>query len=91
MRQTQDTRRTLARRVCQIRQEKFGAGGTVLLAVLIGVPVRTWENYEAGCTLPAETLLRFIEVTRAHPHWLLTGEGDRYLGGQGPRFQHQVQ
>ena len=34
---------------------------------------------EAGETIPALIILRFIEVTSAHPHWLLTGEGCRYL------------
>jgi hypothetical protein len=43
------------------------------------LPVRTWENYETGVTIPATVILGFIEVTGAHPKWLLTGEGERYL------------
>ena len=81
MRQAEVTQHTLARRVREIRREWFGAGGTAVLAVLLDLPVRTWENYEAGCTIPAQTLLRFIELTGVHPHWLLTGGGDKYLDG----------
>jgi hypothetical protein len=81
MRQADVTQHALARRVREIRRERFGAGGTAVLAVLLDLPVRTWENYEAGCTIPAQTLLRFIELTGAHPHWLLTGGGAKYLDG----------
>jgi hypothetical protein len=70
----------LARRVRDIRLELYGHHGGPLLAVSLNIPYRTWHNYENGCTIPAQTLLRFIEVTRVNAHWLLTGEGDRYLG-----------
>ena len=40
-------------------------------------------NYEAGCTIPAPVILQFIELTGAHPHWLLTGEGPRFLDRDG--------
>jgi DNA-binding transcriptional regulator YiaG len=69
----------LARRFREIRQELYGEHGGPLLAGALGVPFRTVLNYEDGCTIPAQAILRFIEVTNAHPHWLLTGEGDRYL------------
>ena len=36
-----------------------------------------------GRTIPAKVILRFIEITSAHPHWLLTGEGSRYLTKDG--------
>ena len=68
----------LASRVRMIREELFGQNGGPLLADEIGVPFRTWMNYEDGCTIPAQAILRFIEVTNAEPHWLLTGEGDKY-------------
>ncbi|MFO0910663.1 MAG: hypothetical protein U0794_20335 [Isosphaeraceae bacterium] len=69
----------LAQRVREIREELYGLHGGPMLASALDVPYRTWHNYETGCTIPAPTILRFIEVTDAHPHWLLTGEGDRYL------------
>jgi hypothetical protein len=69
----------LARRIRQIRAELYGEHGGPLLAEALQIPFRTWLNYEAGCTIPAQSILRFIEVTEAHPHWLLTGEGEKYL------------
>ncbi|WP_406697054.1 hypothetical protein V5E97_39315 [Singulisphaera sp. Ch08] len=67
----------LARRVREIR-ESFDSGDGERLAASLGLPVRTWWNYEAGCTMPATVLLEFIELTGAHPHWLLTGEGEPF-------------
>jgi hypothetical protein len=46
------------------------------LAEALGLPDRTWRSYEAGVTIPAPVILRFIEVCGASPHWLLTGEGE---------------
>jgi hypothetical protein len=68
----------LADRVRTIRVQSFGVNGGPLLAEKIGVPFRTWANYEEGCTIPAQVILRFIEVTDAAPHWLLTGDGQIY-------------
>jgi hypothetical protein len=68
----------LAARARNIRVELFGECGQAQLATLLGLPARTWANYEAGVTMPATVLLRFIEVTGADPGWLLTGEGDRF-------------
>ena len=68
----------LAHRVRMIREELFGENGGPLLAQEIGVPYRTWMNYEEGFTIPAQAILRFIEVTNADPHWLLTGDGEAY-------------
>jgi hypothetical protein len=69
----------LAQRFREIREELFGENGGPLLAGALGVPFRTVLNYEDGCTIPAHAILRFIEVTNAHPHWLLTGQGERYI------------
>lgn len=69
----------LARRVRQIRAELYGEHGGPILAEALRLPFRTWRHYEAGCTIPAQVILKFIEQTAAHPHWLLTGEGARYL------------
>lgn len=73
-----DRNRTLARRLCQIRTELYGADGISALAEALGIPERTWLNYESGIALPAPLLLMVIEQTGANPHWLLTGEGERY-------------
>jgi hypothetical protein len=75
----QAIKQDLALRIREIREELYGEHGGPLLAAALELPYRTWHNYEGGCTIPAHSILRFIEVTDAHPHWLLTGEGDRYL------------
>lgn len=76
----QSVKLDLAQRFREIREERYGEHGGPLLAGALGLPFRTVLNYEDGCMIPAETILRFIEVTDAHPHWLLTGEGSKYLG-----------
>jgi hypothetical protein len=74
----------LARRVREVRVDLYGVHGGPMLASALDIPFRTWHNYESGCTIPAPTILRFIEVTDAHPHWLLTGEGEKFLSrGRG--------
>jgi hypothetical protein len=66
----------LARRVREIRCALYGETGGPLLAEALGVPARTWRNYESGVIIPAPAILRFLEITGADPVWLLTGEGD---------------
>ena len=68
----------LARRVREVREDLYGDNGGPMLAQALGIPFRTWHNYEIGCTIPAHTILRFIEVTEADPHWLLSGKGEKY-------------
>ncbi|HEU5115921.1 MAG TPA: helix-turn-helix domain-containing protein [Isosphaeraceae bacterium] len=74
----QMVRDTLASRVRLVREDIFGCHGGPLLAQALGVPFRTWKEYEDGAEIPAEVLLRFVVETEANPHWLLTGEGPRY-------------
>lgn len=69
---------SLSRRLREIRQELFGEHGGPELSRRLGLPARTWYNYETGVTVPAEVLLGFIEQTGVAPMWLLTGEGPRY-------------
>ena len=85
MEQHSQGREALARRVQEIREELYGVHGAPLLADALSLPVRTWIHYETGCTIPAHAILRFIEVTGAHPRWLLSGEGEKYIphGGLG--------
>ncbi len=68
----------LAERIKLVRIDLFGLHGGPLLAQQLKIPFRTWVDYEEGATIPAQTILRFIEVTNADPHWLLTGEGPHY-------------
>jgi hypothetical protein len=69
----------LARRVREVREELYGEHGGPLVADALHIPFRTWLNYEAGCTIPAPSILRFIELTKASPRWLLTGQGVKYI------------
>lgn len=69
---------SLAERLREIRIEVFGERGGSEMARQLGVPVRTWYNYESGVTVPAEVLLRFLELTGVEPVWLLHGEGPRF-------------
>jgi hypothetical protein len=68
----------LAERLRAVRIEIFGDRGGPELARQLEIPNRTWYNYEIGVTVPAEILLRFIEVTAVEPRWLLHGEGPKY-------------
>jgi hypothetical protein len=68
----------LSFRVREIRRETYGEDGSPSLSRALEIPAKTWEHYESGVTIPASVMLQFIEVTGAEPHWLLTGEGERY-------------
>jgi hypothetical protein len=68
----------LSARIREIRLALYGENGGPILAEALGIPFRTLHNYESGCTIPAHAILRFIEVTGAHPRWLLTGLGERF-------------
>ena len=74
---------SLAGRVREIREFLYGENGVETFARAMGVPPATWLNYERGITMPAEVLLDFMEVTQVDPHWLNTGEGERFI--EGPR------
>ena len=68
----------LAERLRQIRRELFGEGGVPELTRQLGLPSRTWEDYERGVRVPGEAILKLIDLTGVQPHWLLSGEGDPY-------------
>jgi hypothetical protein len=74
--------RELGRRVREIRRELYGETGVPMLAEELGLPARTWWQYESGVVIPATVLLRFIAVTGADPGWLWDGRGDRYTMGE---------
>ncbi len=68
----------IADRLRLIRSELFGEHGGPELAGRLGLPVRTWFNYESGVTIPGEVLLRFLEITEIEPLWLRGGEGPKF-------------
>ncbi len=73
-----DVKAQVSNRLRDVRAEMFGEHGGPELARLLGLPARTWYNYETGVTVPAEVLLGFIEQTGANPLWLLTGCGPHF-------------
>ena len=70
----------LAHRVREIREDLYGEYGAQFLADALGLPLRTWANYERGVTIPAVCILKLIDATGVSPHWLLTGRGPKYPG-----------
>lgn len=76
-----DLKTSISRRLREIRQELFGEHGGPEMARRLGLPARTWYNYESGVTVPAEVLLSFIDQTSANPVWLFSGVGPKYLRG----------
>jgi hypothetical protein len=72
------TKAGLSERLRAIRAELFGGRGGPEVARRLGIPIRTWYNYECGVTIPGEVILRFVELTGVDPNWLLHGEGPRF-------------
>lgn len=72
------TKCSLADRLRQIRSELYGERGGPELARRLGIPVRTWYNYEIGVTVPAEVVLRLVELTSVDPIWLLHGREPKF-------------
>lgn len=68
----------LAERLATLRLELFGERGGPEMARRLGIPVRTWYNYEGGVTVPAEVVLKIIELTSVEPVWLLHGKGPKF-------------
>jgi phage repressor protein C with HTH and peptisase S24 domain len=71
------TKLDLAERLAALRLDLYGERGGPEMARRLGIPVRTWYNYEGGVTVPAEVILKIIELTSVEPAWLLRGEGPR--------------
>jgi hypothetical protein len=68
----------LAERLRSLRAELYGDRGGPELSRRLGLPIRTWYNYESGVTVPAEVVLKIIELTSVEPMWLLHGQGPKF-------------
>ena len=55
--------RALSERLRRARVAHFGDDGVADLSRRLGVPERTWRNFEAGVTMPADVVLRFMVLT----------------------------
>ncbi len=82
---------SLAERLRVLRVEKYGERGGPELARQLGVPIRTWYNYESGITVPAEVVLRLVELTGVEPLWLLNGQGDSGVSKLGDQSTNCAQ
>ena len=74
---------SLGERLRLIRVEVFGEDedGVGTLADQLGIPAQAWSQIEeSGDLLRAELLLRFVELTKADPIWLIIGVGKKYRG-----------
>jgi len=67
----------LAERLGSLRLDMFGERGGPEMARRLGIPVRTWYNYEGGVEVPCDVILKVIELTSVEPTWLLRGEGPK--------------
>jgi hypothetical protein len=76
--ETLERRASLGRRLREVREDLNGELGPQALADTLQIPLRTWLNYESGVTVPADVVLGLIAFAHVNPHWLLTGEGNRY-------------
>src|SRR5580692_8515922 len=76
------TKLDLAERLAALRLDLYGERGGPEMARRLGIPVRTWYNYEGGVTVPAEVILKIIELTAVEAGWLLHGDE--------PKFRNQL-
>ena len=77
---------SLAERLATLRSELYGDRGGPEMARRLGIPVRTWYNYEGGVTVPAEVILKIIELTSVEAVWLLHGEGPKFRSARPERL-----
>lgn len=75
-----DLGREIGGRLRAVRLDRWGEDGAQFLADEVGVPLRTWLNFERGIGMPGVVMARFLASTGVDPRWLLTGEGEMYLG-----------
>lgn len=71
-------------RLVRLRCDRFGDDGVAEMARRLGIPARTWANYERGVTMPDVILLRLLCLTGAEPSWLLSGDAATLPASAGP-------
>ena len=65
----------LAARLSALRSKLFADQGGPEMARQLGLPARTWDNYERGVTVPGHVILESIRLTSVETEWLLNGQG----------------
>lgn len=69
----------LADRLREIREDVCGESGGQALADALKIPTQTWLGYESGVVVPVKILLQLMVMARVDHHWLLTGQGQKYV------------
>jgi hypothetical protein len=69
----------LADRLREIREDVCGENGGQVLADALKIPPQTWLGYESGVVVPVKILLQLMVMARVDHHWLLTGQGRKYV------------
>jgi hypothetical protein len=69
----------LADRLREIREDVCGEHGGRVLADALKIPTQTWLGYESGVGVPVKILLELMVMARVDHHWLLTGQGQKYV------------
>ena len=70
----------LGGRVRELRRDVRGGRGGPRPAEVLRIADRERADHEAGATMAGRVRFRFIGLTDADPHWLLTGEGGAHRG-----------
>jgi hypothetical protein len=69
----------LADRLREIREDVYGEYGGQVLADALKIPPQTWLGYESGVVVPVKIVLQLMVMARVDHHWLLTGQGQKYV------------
>lgn len=65
--------------------EAFGGIGIREISETTGIPYQTLYSYLTGKRdIPNDTLVQLSKATNVSIHWLLTGEGDKYVPEPSP-------
>jgi phage repressor protein C with HTH and peptisase S24 domain len=62
-----------------IRERVFGRRSKTAFARKLGMTLMQYDYYERRASLPLESLPRVMELTRVHPKWLYSGQGEPFL------------
>lgn len=80
---------TIGDRIREARDNKELDQAT--LAAKTGIVTRTLQRWEKGEQIPdGISITKIAKATGAHPHWLLTGEGEMYSSSARPGNVYQL-
>lgn len=74
----------IGQRLRVLRIELAGEQDYAVFTKRMGIPLRSWYQYEHGVSIPADVILRVIEGTSVEPMWLLHGREPRFRQPEWP-------